>query len=793
MTPAERDVLIRTVHSEAGAEPDEGKAAVIHTINNRLMSGRFGDSIPEIVFARNQFEGTRSRQFRDLSPRSVAYQRIGDIVDGVAGGDIPDNTGGALHFYAPDLQSKLGRRKPKFDNGDPTAVIGRHHFFSGGPLEAINKAIGADGAPGSALAYTATPGGSGGAPAGDDLLGSWAKSAVPPAAAPAAPANGRPRIEITRQVPAADGAAPASDDLLSAWSRAAAPQSAPAATPAAAQAAAAVPPSQIGRTIADVTGAQGDTWGATGQRVAGGFGRGVMDVVDTGAQGIDWATRKITSALGVDAPAATERGERLQAKVAADRAAYEGAAGDSTAALVGRIGGNIAATAPAGGIIGGGLRAAPFVGAQMAARPLLVGAPLLGAATGGVSAGLTSAASDAPIGEQLLTGAGYGAVAGPVAGLVTRGVGRAFGSAVDAATARLARTARNQYGIDVTAGQISENPTVRFLDSVLQRLPFTGYGARTAQQQGAFNRAISQTFGEDAERITHDTMRQARTRIGQVFDDVATRTGPIPADRRFLNDLTRIGGDAHNVLEASQMRPLQNQILSIAQKVDPRTNSISPEAYQAITRKGAPLDRLSQSTDPNLRHYAGQIREALDDVMHRAAPADVAADLATARAQWRALKTVEPLVKNSTTGNISPQALLNKAAKSYPRGNGDLTTLGQIGRRFLAEPPSSGTAERSMLLSMLTPGVLGLTGAGALGGATYFDPDSWQRNLALGVGGLAATRIGAGALRSDTLTNALIRRGLAGPGTGVVGNAFQGLLPPATALTERDNRLIAAP
>ena len=65
----ERDYLIRTIAFEASGEPEEGKAAVAHVILNRKWSGRWGDSIKDVVTYPWQFEPwmTRRREMENFS------------------------------------------------------------------------------------------------------------------------------------------------------------------------------------------------------------------------------------------------------------------------------------------------------------------------------------------------------------------------------------------------------------------------------------------------------------------------------------------------------------------------------------------------------------------------------------------------------------------------------------------------------------------------------------------------------------------------------------------------------
>ena len=86
--PEDRDYLIRTIAFEAGEEPDEGKAAVAHVVLNRERSGRWGDSIKEVVTRPWQFEPwmTRRKQMAALSPSDPRYRDAARIADAVLSG-----------------------------------------------------------------------------------------------------------------------------------------------------------------------------------------------------------------------------------------------------------------------------------------------------------------------------------------------------------------------------------------------------------------------------------------------------------------------------------------------------------------------------------------------------------------------------------------------------------------------------------------------------------------------------------------------------------------------------------
>src|SRR6185437_11385875 len=408
------------------------------------------------------------------------------------------------------------------------------------------------------------------------------------------------------------------------------------------------------------------------------------------------------------------------------------------------------AMAPIGNAIAGG-------GGNMLLRAATGAAG--GAALGGAGT-LAAGGSLDQAGSNVLKGAGIGASAG----IVGSAANKLLGAGASPAVAQLAQLARDKYGIPLGPGQITTNPAIRMADSVVNRMPMSGGTASRDAQLGAFNRAVSNTFGENADALTPDVMANAKSRIGAVFDSVAARTPSIKADPTFDQNMLDAMTTAQQTLTDAEVKPLSNQFDNIVGKFQQGDNSIDGATYQALTRKGAPLDRAMQSDNPNVRFAAGQMRDALDEALQRSAPADALADLQRARSQYKALKTVEPLAAKAATGTISPALLSGAVRQSYGDvaygGGGNLAELARIGQQFLKEPANSGTPER--LAAMRVLGVGGGTGAGLVGLA--MNPGAIPMAALGGAGYLAASK-GAGALlRSNALANMLIRSG-----TGAVG------------------------
>src|SRR5689334_9385087 len=122
------DLMTRTVMGEAADQPDVGQSAVAHVILNRLKGGQWGNTVPAVVLAPNQFEPwqTRAKELRGYDPNSPAYQRTRAIVESAANGQSPDPTGGMTHFLQEDIvRQRRGGSLPDWAAG-PGLRIGAH-------------------------------------------------------------------------------------------------------------------------------------------------------------------------------------------------------------------------------------------------------------------------------------------------------------------------------------------------------------------------------------------------------------------------------------------------------------------------------------------------------------------------------------------------------------------------------------------------------------------------------------------------------------------------------------------
>ncbi|QQX91340.1 lytic transglycosylase domain-containing protein [Gluconobacter sphaericus] len=474
--------------------------------------------------------------------------------------------------------------------------------------------------------------------------------------------------------------------------------------------------------------------------------RGVEDIRDSVVGGSNWLLGK----AGINA---------LQSMVDHEDAArkqYDQDYGGSLSSKLGRMGGNLAASAiPVGGAeLGAARLGAKALGMLGAGEKVSqVGGALLGMGAGGATANAaTDSETGQPIGQALRDGAIGGVLTGGATALakpIARGAMEAFtGGAVSPERAALARRAED-LGIDLTAPQISTSPNMAYLSDVANG------GIVSPAQRGQFTRAVSRTFGQDSDRLTPDVIDDAHNALGNRFDHVAANT-IIKADNQFGSDLGAIADEARQVLPEQEVTPIVNQINNIMSKA--ATGEISGPQYQALTRQGAPLARAMRSNNPNVAYYAGRVRDAFDDAMERSLTAngrtDLLDELKDARRQYKNLKTIEPLAaKANEDGAISPallQGAVNKSFKSRARrGAGDLGDLADIGQAFLKAPPNSGTAPRigaEIALSEIPAAFMG-HGLGAAGTV-----------LGVAAGRGAAKSAARSYLNSDIVKNSILRR-----------------------------------
>jgi hypothetical protein len=396
--------------------------------------------------------------------------------------------------------------------------------------------------------------------------------------------------------------------------------------------------------------------------------------------------------------------------------------------------------------------------------------------------GLGEALNSQPVGQVVAAGAGGAteqvtgsplagtavSIATPFAGAGVRAVGReiehaALSGGVTPENAALAQRAMDRYGIPIAAHDMSDNSLIRIGADQMGKLPLSGAEAADRVKKIAWQGAIAREMGEPgATAFTPEVLTRARDRIGGTFDAVAGRTAISPAEIHAMDaEFGNILPDAGLALQTEQFGQIRRQLENINELVQRNGGQIPGDVYQTLTHHGGPLSRLEGSADPDVAHYAGRIRDALDDAFVRSAsPADQEA-LNEARYQYRVMRTVDQLAAGSRDGGITPMGFMQVVKTASRRfdpstggmaytGGGNIGELARIGT-LMRSAPQTGTADRALVSGV------------AIGGPTllYHDPLA----AAGGVAGLAANRMMGNYLRNPE-TTARLAEGAITPGAG---------------------------
>lgn len=130
-------ILACTIWGEARGEPATGKAAVAWTVINRFRSARWfaGASIAATCLKSRQYscwnedDPNRAKlAAQSLDAPSKTFRECLNVALGVLLGEIPDPTGGAMHYHAASIAPPAWAR-----GRTPAVSIGRHVFYKDVP------------------------------------------------------------------------------------------------------------------------------------------------------------------------------------------------------------------------------------------------------------------------------------------------------------------------------------------------------------------------------------------------------------------------------------------------------------------------------------------------------------------------------------------------------------------------------------------------------------------------------------------------------------------------------------
>jgi hypothetical protein len=386
------------------------------------------------------------------------------------------------------------------------------------------------------------------------------------------------------------------------------------------------------------------------------------------------------------------------------------------------------------------------------------GAALLGKAAPYVASGLRAAGLQAA--QPMVTGQNRGmeALKSGLLGVAGQGLNTAGAAAGRGLISRLEPVSRDlaqhasDLGMKLGIGQLSDNPLVRTVTSQMERLPFSGSTSRAKANQAVMNSRVGETFGADGSKLTPDVFASAKARLSHGFETLTGRNNLV-LDPQSVQGLRGVMDQADRLSLGSgpMVKGWVNELLSKADAA----GQIPGKAYQSFDTQLGKI--IKNGGEPS--HYLGQLRDVVRGAMDNSISAGDRNAWQSLRQQWANMKTVEPLVAKSATGDISPAGLMGRVtadkagkARMASGSGGQLGNLARIGQRFLKDAPNSGTADRLMVNGAVAGGLYGAQHEG------YISPEH-------------AAEVGAVMLANRGLLGALNSKALA---TGE-GKAIKGL------------------
>lgn len=204
--------LAWTLLGEAANQGQSGMQAVGNVVLNRLASGRYGSTITQVVRAPQQFSawnsGAGGNNPSGRWPQSsTAFQNAKVIAQQLVAGQLPDNTGGAVMYWAPGMmQATTGHADPYWARSEETngrLQIGDQVFLPKHPVPPAN--VPPPASTGTSTGLNAPTSAVGGAPAAPaDISQLYGQHTVPvPLAPPPAVSNWADSYMNLPQVPGA--------------------------------------------------------------------------------------------------------------------------------------------------------------------------------------------------------------------------------------------------------------------------------------------------------------------------------------------------------------------------------------------------------------------------------------------------------------------------------------------------------------------------------------------------------------------------------------------------------------
>lgn len=463
--------------------------------------------------------------------------------------------------------------------------------------------------------------------------------------------------------------------------------------------------------------------------------RGIRDPIDAGAQ-------LLTRGLEAIAPSGSSfenfmKGERERVeginKQGEDE--YQKGREGVTAPDIGRVTGNILASAPVAAVMPGA-----------AAEGLLArtGAGLAGgAATGALEPVFDTSKDD--FWKQKGIQTGVGAAGGVVAPAVISGAARVISPNASLPTNQARQLM--DAGVTPTPGQILGGGANR-IEEAAQSVPLVGDAIKSARGRAVqdFNRAtIDQALAPIGQKLNPDTplgreaISEMHDKVGAAYDKLLPKLN-VQADQKFVGNMTNLRGMAQGLTPDMADKFDKTLRDTVVRKFGPN-GAMDGQSYKSVESElGKLANSYSTSALASERELGGALKQAqaeMRDLLMRSNPQQ-ADELGKINQAFGNTLRVEGAAGRigSDQGVFTPAQMLSSVRQldpsmrkgSFSRGEAPMQDLAEAGKAVLGNKvPDSGTPFRS--LAMAAP---------ALGGLYLANPAA-----AIGTGAAGAAAVGA--------------------------------------------------
>ena len=465
----------------------------------------------------------------------------------------------------------------------------------------------------------------------------------------------------------------------------------------------------MGKRLADPANPQSPLGAAVPNFVAGAYRGAVTEPIDAGAQMLARGFQSI--APGALQGFANDQRASTDESVAKNAADFKQNYGDSTAASIGKVAGNV----------GSGVLISSMLPAS-----------LPGAIAGGAIGGLAQPVAEPKEGGQFWTDklkqAGVGAAVGGVAGAATKLVGKALTPANQAEVDAL-----RSAGVEPTMGQTAGG-MLNTMEQKLTSLPIVGDVIVNARQRAVdtFNRALANKvlapIGQKLEGDTavgREAVDEVARKVSAAYETLVPKLSAT-ADGKFLMDMQSLRGLAQNLPaeRAAQFEKIltDNLIGKFNNQTATITGESLKEAESALGRLASTYRGSAVGDERLLGDALRQAQGNLRDLVARSNP-QLATELQAANSAWSMFTKYADAAQRagSKEGVVTPPQMVaavragdnSLGNRTFARGNSGMQDFAEAAQKVLgSKVPDSGTAGRGAMMAALLGGPGAMAGLG---------------------------------------------------------------------------------